>query len=128
MTSSHTRIAAGVAAFLFATAAVDIGRAMAQAATPSTTPSTGDVIATTCGAGTKDQCSTKPVESCDWVFDVSFDRDKGFSVKIGQSNCKVTGYVPIYKDNERDAFSLSLACNFLSPFLGLPLGAGCSDE
>lgn len=124
MTPMHTRIAAGAAAFLFAVAAADIGVAMAQE-TPSTS---GSTIATTCGAGTKEHCGEAPVTVCDWTFDIGYNATSGFHVKIGKVDCKVTGKVPIYKNNDRDAYMLSGSCNLLNPFLGMPAGSGCSEE
>jgi hypothetical protein len=125
----HSRVAAGVAAFLFATAVADITMAVAQQApqAPSASTSPTPVISTTCGAGTLDKCSTQPVETCDFAFGFSFDREKGLSLNIGWTACKVTGYVPIYKDNPKDSYSLSGSCDLLAPFLGLPRGSGCSD-
>jgi hypothetical protein len=129
MSPTHSRVAAGVAAFLFAMAVADITMAMAQTApsSGSTSSSPKQIISTTCGAGTLTQCSTAPVETCDFAFGFSIDKDKGLTFNFGWTNCKVTGSVPIYKDNERDSYTLSEACNLINVFLGMPAGSGCSD-
>ena len=49
----------------------------------------------------------------------------GFTVK--RTNCTTTGYVPIYKDNERGSYVFSPSCSLLSPLLALPSGSGCSE-
>ena len=121
MSPVHTRVAAGVAALLFASAAVNVGTALAD-----DIPLTNDLISTTCGAGTIEKCSDKPIESCDFAFGFSVDRDKGVSLNIGWTNCKSTGTVPIYKDTKLNVSVLSGACNLLQPFLGMPAGSGCS--
>ncbi len=125
MTPIHTRIATGVAAIVFGSAAINLTSALAQES-PTATPTTTDTISTTCGAGTLASCGTKPVETCDFAFGFSYDKEKGFSFNIGWTNCKVTGSVPIYKDLAPSS-SLSMSCNLLNPFLGMPAGSGCSD-
>lgn len=123
MTPFHTRVAAGAAALLFAISVVNVSMAVAQAA------SSEQRITTTCGAGTIDACGKMPVETCDFSFGFSFDPGKNsYSFNFGRTNCKTTGEVPIYKDNWVNASMLSLSCNFLAPFLGMPAGSGCSDE
>ncbi len=123
MTTHLSRIAAAVLVALTAVAVVDVSRSLAQAV-PSAGP---DVISTTCGAGTKDQCATTAVTKCDWELSFSLNPQlKGVEIHIKKVNCSVTGHVPIYKDNDRDSYALSGSCDLLAPFLGLPAGAGCS--
>lgn len=128
MTPTHTRIATGVAVFLFSTAAFNLTAALAQQVPTSPDASTADVLSTTCGAGTIDKCSDKPVVNCDFAFGISFDPEKrSFSLNLGWTNCKQTGTVPIYKNMDRSSSVLSGSCNLLLPFLGMPAGSGCSD-
>lgn len=122
MSSKLNRTAAGVFAVLMAMAIVDVSNSLAQAA-----PTADEIISTTCGAGTLEKCSDKPIEDCDWDISFTFSgatRSFGFNVK--RSDCQVTGTVPIYKDHKRESFTLSPSCNLLLPFLGMPAGAGCS--
>lgn len=113
------RLAATVCGLLLALVAVDVSVAYADDGDP--------VISTTCGAGTVTACGTKPIVTCDWVVDIGFGADRVFHLKLGKTNCVVTGHVPIYKDLKENS-SLSGACNFLNPLLGMPLGSGCSDD
>ena len=121
MPTVHTRVAAGVAALIFASAAVNVGTALAN-----DLPLTDETISTTCGAGTIEKCSDTPIESCDFAFGFSVDRDKGVSFNIGWTNCKSVGTVPIYKNNKVNNSVLSGSCNLLQPVLGMPAGSGCS--
>lgn len=121
MSSHLPRIAGTVLAALAAVAVIDVQRSFAEEVL------SGDVISTTCGAGTLEKCGDKPIEDCDW--DVSFSlnfTDRSFGFHLKQTDCKVTGTVPIYKDNTRDSYALSGSCSLLSPFLGMPSGSGCS--
>jgi hypothetical protein len=127
MTPTHTRVATGVAMFLFATAALNFTVALAQQVPTSPDGSSSNVVSTTCGAGTMDKCGEKPVITCDFAIGFSIDPEKrSFSFSFGKTNCKQTGTVPIYKDMDRNSV-LSGSCSLLSPFLGLPAGSGCSD-
>jgi len=124
MSSRINHIAGGVLALLAAVAVFDVSNLRADEYDGEFDE---DIIATTCGAGTLKACGQAPVESCDW--DISFNWNPtsssfGFSVK--RTNCKITGYVPIYKDNPRGAYVLSPSCTFLSPLSSLPTGSGCS--
>lgn len=121
MSSHLPRLAGTVLAALVAVAVVDVQRSFADELP------TGDVISTTCGAGTLEKCGDKPIEDCDW--DISFSlnlTDRSFGFHLKQTECKVTGTVPIYKNNERGSYALSGSCNLLAPFLGMPAGSGCS--
>lgn len=121
MTSHLSRVAAAVLAALTAVAVVDVSQSLAQAVAPSV----DDVISTTCGAGTRTECAQKPIESCSWDFSISFSRTGG-GISLKVMDCKVTGHVPIYKDNDRDSYVFSGSCDLLNPFLGMPAGSGCS--
>ena len=121
MSSHINRIAAGVLAALTAVAVLDVSRLRADEFDD------GDVVATTCGAGTIKECGQAPVQNCDWDVSVSFNpSSSSFGIHVKRSDCRVTGHVPIYKDNERGSYALSPSCNLLLPFLGMPAGAGCS--
>ena len=121
MSSHLNRIAAGVLAALTAVAVIDVSRLAADEFDE------GDVIATTCGAGTLKECGKAPIENCDLDMSFSFNpTSSSFGVSFKMINCKITGYVPIYKDNERGSYVLSPSCNLLAPFLGMPVGSGCS--
>jgi hypothetical protein len=127
MTPTHTRVATGVAMFLFATAALDLSAALAQQA-PTSPDATSAMLSTTCGAGTIEKCGDKPVMTCDFSFGVSIDPEKrSFSVNFGRTNCKQTGTVPIYKNMDPNTSVLSGSCHVLNVFLGMPAGSGCSD-
>ena len=122
MSSQINRIAGVVLAILTAVAVIDVSNLRADEYDD------GEVIATTCGAGTLNACGQAPIETCDW--DISFNWNPsggsiGFSVK--RVNCRVTGSVPIYKDNERGSYVLSPSCSLLSPLFSLPSGSGCSE-
>jgi hypothetical protein len=117
-----SRLATGVFAVLMAVAVAGVGTAYAEEVLDS-----GDPISTTCGAGTIEKCGDKAVTECDWTFHVGFNSvTKSFEITIGETNCKVVGTVPIYKDRQQSTL-LSGSCNLLSPFLGMPAGSGCSD-
>lgn len=116
MTTARTRLATGVFAVMMALAVFSVSTAHAEEEGP---------LSTTCGAGTVTLCGSQPIESCSWVFDISIDRNTGFHIKIGRTDCKVIGSVPIYKDLEANSL-LSQSCFFLSPFTRLPEGSGCS--
>lgn len=116
MTTRIPRLAASVSALLAALAVLDVSTA--AAANP---------VSTTCGAGTLHECGKAPVVSCDWNLEVNAGIGGTWGVRISKTNCRVTGYVPLYKDREAQS-TLSGACNLLNPFLGLPAGAGCSDD
>lgn len=118
--------AAGMGAFLMALAFVGVTSATAQFA-PSTGEGGSATTSTTCGAGTLEKCSEVYQEICDWVVEVGVDPvTKTFTFKLGRTDCKKGGSIPIYKD--KDATSLlSGSCDLLAPFLGRPAGTSCSE-
>ena len=123
MSSRINHIAGSVLALLAAVAVFDVSNLRAD----EFDDVNADVISTTCGAGTLKECGQAPIETCDW--DISFNWNPaggsiGFSVK--RVNCRVTGSVPIYKDNERGSYVFSPSCALLSPLFTLPSGSGCS--
>ena len=72
----------------------------------------GDVISTTCGAGTMEACGSSPIESCDWDFNFSLNpMSNSFGLHLSRTNCRTTGYLPVYKNNPRTHYSLSGSCN-----------------
>src|SRR6187549_4246907 len=125
MSSQINRIAGGVLALLTAVAVIDVSNLRADEFDDF---GDGDVIATTCGAGTLKQCGQAPVQNCDWEVSLNWNPSGGsigFTVK--RTNCSTTGYVPIYKDNERGSYVFSPSCQLLSPLFALPSGSGCSE-
>ena len=124
-TRTRTRAAGWWAKLAVGLATAFLASTMVGVATAAAEEMGGDVISTECGAGTITACGSKPYETCDWVFDISFDRTTGFHIKIGRTECKVTGSIPIYKDKQVDPNAMRLECNLLSPFLGMP--SGCTD-
>ncbi len=123
MPPMHTRVATGVAAILFVSAAANLSLALAQQA-PTTSP---DVISTTCGAGTLEACGTAPITACDWDVGLTYNPMTGLSLRVTRVNCRSTGSVPIYKNTVKSQSQLSGSCDLLAPFLGMPVGSGCSD-
>ena len=116
MTSHINRIAAGVLAVLTAVAVLDVSRLRADEFET-------DIVATTCGAGTLKECGQEAIETCDW--DIAFNINPtqySFGFHVKKTNCRVTGYKPIYKDNQRGDLTFKPNCNMLNPFLGLPSG------
>jgi hypothetical protein len=118
MTNQIPRLAASVFTALFAVAVLSVSTAHAAVDEP---------ISTTCGAGTLEHCGTKPLVDCDWVIEFGYSGGYAVQIKIGRTNCRVTGFVPIYKNMHRSS-SLSGSCSMLNPFLGMPSGSGCSDD
>jgi hypothetical protein len=123
MSSKLNRVAAGVFAALTALALVDVSTSLAQV----TPIGGGDVVSTTCGAGTLERCAEQRVDQCSWDIDFKFSvAERSFSFHIKKDDCKPVGTVPIYKDNPRDSYVQSGSCDLLAEFLGMPRGSGCS--
>jgi hypothetical protein len=114
------RLAASVFGVLAALALADVSMASAQ-------QTDNNIYSTTCGAGTIERCSQLAVTDCDWHLEISAGLGGTWALKIIKSNCRVTGWVPIYKDRNGQS-TLSGGCNLLNPFLGMPSGSGCSDD
>jgi hypothetical protein len=127
MFSKLNPAAAAVGALLMALAFTGVTQALAQVA-PTSGGSGPPAQSTTCGAGTIEKCSTIKQEICDWKFEVTFDPKTGsYGVKIGKTDCKPGGDIPIYKDMVLDQSIFSGACDLLRPFLGMPAGSGCKE-
>jgi hypothetical protein len=119
MTNRIPRLALSVFTALFAVAVLSVSTAHAD--------EEDDPISTTCGAGTLNECGRVADIQCDWVIEFAYNGGWRVAIKIGRTNCKVEGYLPVYKDRDNRS-SLSGSCNLLSPFVGMPPGTGCSDE
>jgi hypothetical protein len=113
-----SRLAAGVFTVLMGVAVLGVGTAWAEEQLE------GGTISTTCGAGTEKECATKDIVDCEISFHFKISRTE-FEFGFKESNCRVVGQVPIYKDLQEKS-SLSGSCSLLNPFLGMPSGSGCS--
>lgn len=115
-----------VATLLSALAFVGVSQALAQTVSP-TGPESGPVYSTTCGAGTKEPCSEKADVRCEMEVHFGYSPlTQTIEFTFKKTNCRVVGYIPIYKDMDKNGL-LSGSCNYILPFLGIPEGTNCSD-
>lgn len=114
-----SRLAAGALALVSALALFAVSTAWAD-----------DILeeqprSTTCGAGTLEQCGTKPITKCEVELSFNFNLfSRSFGFHFDTSNCQVIGQIPIYKDVAPPS-SLRLNCTALNPLLGSSAGPGC---
>lgn len=126
MFSKLNPAAAMVGTLLMALAVTGVTQVLAQEAPMSDLG--GPMYSTTCGAGTITECAKVNKEICDFEFEFSFDpATRNVTLKFGRTDCKPGALIPIYKDRRLDS-SFGKSCDLLMPFLGMPAGAGCSED